>query len=248
MEGIRHHFIGILPLESYYSAAKFETDVMKLLPELWETSDYVIMCGGSMMYIDAVVNGIDFLPDVSNEIRQKAWDIYRFFGLEKLQKVAKELDPEYFSTADPSNYKRLIHAIEITLQTGKPYSSFLTGKKQTRPFRIIKYGLDMERERLFDRINRRVDCMIESGLEEEAKRVFHLRAYNSLNTVGYKEMFAYFDDIMDKATAISRIKKNTRVYAKKQLTWLKRDQEILWTSPELFMKNIDSTQKWPCQK
>lgn len=232
MEGVVHHFIGILPLEAYYSAARFEEEVLAQLPSLWSESPYVIMCGGSMMYLDAVVNGIDALPDVNPEIRQRAWDIFNEGGLEAIQKEAERLDPVYYATADKANYKRLVHAVEISLQTGRPYSSFLTGEKRTRPFNIVKFGLDMPREQLFDRINRRVDMMIEAGLEEEAARVYPLRHLNSLNTVGYKEMFSWFDGTMDYTTAIERIKKNTRVYAKKQLTWLRRDTDITWLAPD----------------
>lgn len=232
--------MGILPLDAYYSAARFEEDVIRLLPKLWEKSNYAVMCGGSMMYVDAVINGIDFLPDVSPQIRRQAWDLYYNQGLEALQQEAARLDPVYYAAADPSNYKRLVHAVEITLQTGRPYSSFLTGEKRERPFRILKFGIDMAREELFERINRRVDSMIEMGLEEEARRVYPLRHLNSLNTVGYKEMFAIFDGTMDRHTAIERLKKNTRVYAKKQLTWLRRDPSVLWITPEEARKDFFS--------
>lgn len=232
---VPHHFVGILSLEDYYSAAQYESDVLKLLPDLWKNNDYVVMCGGSMMYVDAVTNGIDELPTISSEIRQKAMSIYQEGGIELLRETLKRIDPDYYNQVDLNNHKRLVHAIEITMQAGVPYSSLRTGKVKARPFRIVKMALDFEREELFNRINRRVDAMIESGLENEARSVYHLRHLNSLNTVGFKEMFAYFDGIMDFETAIARIGKNTRVYAKKQLTWYKRDSELNMLSPEFAL-------------
>lgn len=232
---VPHHFVGILSLEDYYSAAQYESDVLKLLPDLWKNNDYVVMCGGSMMYVDAVTKGIDELPTITPEIRQKAMSIYQEGGIELLRETLKRIDPDYYNQVDLNNHKRLVHAIEITMQAGVPYSSLRTGKVKARPFRIVKMALDFEREELFNRINRRVDAMIESGLENEARSVYHLRHLNSLNTVGFKEMFAYFDGIMDFETAIARIGKNTRVYAKKQLTWYKRDSELNMLSPEFAL-------------
>lgn len=227
LAAVPHHFVGNLSLTDYYSAARFEEEVHELLPRLWEHSDYVIMCGGSMMYIDAVCNGIDPLPTVSDDNRAKALAIYQEEGLEGLIRHLTILDPRYLATApDLKNHKRLVHALEISMEAGQPYSSLLTGRKTRRPYRILKFALDMPREELFDRINRRVDIMIAQGLEDEARRVYPLRHLNSLNTVGFKEMFAMFDGTMDRETAIARIGKNTRVYAKKQLTWLKRDPSI----------------------
>lgn len=232
LDAAPHHFVGILPLEQSYSAAKFESDVLTLLPEIWSTDGYAIMCGGSMMYIDAVVNGIDDLPDISPEIRQQACDIYNKGGLDAARAALRELDPDYYEIVDKNNHKRIIHAIEITLQAGVPYSSLRTGIRRKRPFNVIKIALDYERQTLFDRINSRVDAMIAEGLEQEAAKVYHLRHLNSLNTVGYKELFAVIDGTMDRETAIARIAKNTRVYAKKQLTWLKRDNSVIWLNPE----------------
>ena len=205
---------------------------MKLLPQLWQECDYVVMCGGSMMYVDAVTKGIDELPTITPEIRQQAMAIYQEGGIELLRSTLQNLDPVYYNQVDLNNHKRLVHAIEITLQAGVPYSSLRTGQTKERPFRIVKMALDYDRETLFDRINRRVDAMVEAGLEQEARSVFHLRHLNSLNTVGYKEMFAYFDGVMDYATAVARIGKNTRVYAKKQLTWNKRDEKLHLLQPE----------------
>ena len=232
LSAVPHHFVGTLALEDYYSAAQYEDDVMKLLPQLWQGCDYVVMCGGSMMYVDAVTKGIDELPTITPEIREKAMAIYQEGGIEQLRSTLLELDPVYYNQVDLNNHKRLVHAIEITMQAGVPYSSLRTGQVKERPFRIIKMALDYEREVLFDRINRRVDAMVEAGLEQEARSVFHLRHLNSLNTVGYKEMFAYFDGVMDYDTAVARIGKNTRVYAKKQLTWNKRDAELMLLNPQ----------------
>lgn len=231
LAAVPHHLVGQLGLTDYYSAARFEQDVLEMLPRLWERSDYAIMCGGSMMYVDAVCNGIDELPDVSVENRAAALKVYTDGGLEGVIDRLRELDPEYLVTApDLKNHKRLVHALEVSMQAGKPYSSLLTGRKVERPFRIVKLGLEMPREELFDRINRRVQAMMASGLEEEARRVYPYRHLNSLNTVGYKEMFAYFDGVMDRDTAVARMAKNTRVYAKKQMTWMKKDPDILMIS------------------
>ncbi|MDE6073324.1 MAG: tRNA (adenosine(37)-N6)-dimethylallyltransferase MiaA [Muribaculaceae bacterium] len=230
MQGVTHHFIACRDLDQYYSAATFEADVLALLPKLWETNDYAIMCGGSMMYVDAVVNGIDDLPDISPAIRQHAASIYRDGGIEAIRAQLQILDPDYYEQVDINNHKRLVHAVEICLQAGKPYSSLRTGQRKTRDFHILKFAIDIDRSELFDRINRRVDMMIEQGLEEEARHVYPLRHLNSLNTVGYKEMFALFDGIMDRPTAIARLQKNTRVYAKKQITWLKRDPSVIYVA------------------
>ena len=241
---VPHHFVGTLSLEDYYSAAQYEEDVMKLLPALWEDNDYVVMCGGSMMYVDAVTKGIDELPTITPEVREKAMAIYQEGGVERLRAMLRELDPIYYNQVDLNNHKRLVHAIEIIMQAGVPYSSLRTGKAKERPFRIVKMALNYEREVLFDRINRRVDAMIAAGLEQEAHSVYHLRHLNSLNTVGYKEMFAYFDGTMDYETAVARIGKNTRVYAKKQLTWYKRDAELHLLNPvDAFEQAISLIEK-----
>ena len=185
-----------------------------------------------MMYIDAVTKGIDELPTVSNQVRDHVMKLYQDEGIEGIRQILRNLDPEYLTSADPSNHRRLIHAIEICLESGVSYSSLRTGTVKERPFNIITMMIDYPREELFDRINRRVDEMIANGLEEEARKVYHLRHLNSLNTVGYKEMFAWFDGTMDRDTAIARIAKNTRVYAKKQLTWLKRNPDVIRLKPE----------------
>ena len=225
-----HHFIATLDLDSYYSAAQYEEDALKLLETLFKTDDYAIMCGGSMMYVDAVTRGIDLLPTISEDVRRTAYNIYEQGGIDAVREKLQEFDPDYYAIVDKCTHKRMIHAIEITLQAGQPYSSLRTGAVKPRPFKILKYAIEMPREILFERINRRVDLMIEAGLEEEALRVLPLRHLNSLNTVGYKELFAMMDGLMDRDTAIARIAKNTRVYAKKQITWLKRDPDVCWLS------------------
>ncbi len=230
---VPHHFVGTLSLDEYYSAAQYESDVMKLLPQLFAKSPYVVMCGGSMMYVDAVCKGIDELPTISDAVRQAVYADYERYGLEYMLERLKELDPRHYEIVDRMNYKRVVHAVEICLEAGRPYSELRTNSVKERPFKIVKVGLNMPREQLFERINRRVVAMMEAGLEDEARRVYPLRHLNSLNTVGFKEMFAYFDGVMDYETAVARIQKNTRVYAKKQLTWYAKDETIKWFEPGL---------------
>lgn len=235
---VPHHFVAIKSITDYYSSAQFEADVLNLLPHLFATSRYAVMCGGSMLYVDAVCRGIDDMPTISDEIRKKVMRQYEECGIECIIAQLELLDPEYLKIVDIKNEKRLLHALEICLQSGQSYTSLRTGKKKHRPFRIIKIGLNMPREELFDRINRRVDKMMEAGLEEEARKVYPLRHLNSLNTVGFKEMFAYFDGSMDFITARERIKKNTRVYAKRQLTWYAKDKEIIWMRPDELTPSV----------
>lgn len=234
----KHHLVEFRELDEYYSAAQYEADVMHLLPTLWQHSDYVVMCGGSMMYVDAVCRGIDEIPNISDDLRARVLRDLDNIGLEGLLAELEIIDPEYYAQVDKCNTRRVVHAIEICRQTGVPYSSLRTGQAKQRDFNIVKIGLNMERPLLFDRINRRVDLMMEQGLEQEARSVLHLRHLNSLNTVGMKEMFAYFDGTMDYVTARERIKKNTRVYAKKQLTWLARDPSIKWLHPATSIATI----------
>lgn len=232
LAAVRHHFVGTLALDDYYSASRFEEDVLALLPSLFERSGgYAVMCGGSMMYVDAVVNGMDELPTVSDQVRRSTMAIYEREGIDGIRAMLRNLDPDYLDIVDPANHKRLVHAVEISIEAGVPYSSLRTGVKRERPFRLVKMMIDYDRDALFDRINRRVDAMVAQGLEEEARRVYPLRRLNSLNTVGYKEMFAYFDGEMPYEVAIPRIAKNTRVYAKKQLTWLRRDPSVVRLDP-----------------
>lgn len=232
LAAVKHHFVGILGLDEYYSAAMFETDALQVIGQLFLTHDYVVLCGGSMLYVDAICRGIDDIPTISEEVRTKVSEIVATYTPQALQQLLLRLDPEYYGIADLNNTKRVAHAIEICLQAGVPYSSLRRGKVKQRDFRILKIGLNLPREQLFDRINSRVEAMIEHGLEEEARRVYPLRHLNSLNTVGLKEMFAYFDGTMDYFTAKERLKKNTRVYAKKQLTWFKKDENVIWQTPD----------------
>ena len=227
-----HHFVAFKDLEESYSAAQFESDVLALLPKLWQQGDFVIMCGGSMLYVDAVCRGIDRLPDITPQVRAAVKEKLAQEGLESLVRELEQLDPEYAATIDRHNTSRVCHGVEICRQAGVPYSTLRTGTAKRRDFNIIKLALNIDRDQLFDRINRRVERMIEAGLEQEARSVYHLRHLNSLNTVGMKEMFAWFDGAMDRHTAIERIKKNTRVYAKKQLTWYRRDPAIAWVTPD----------------
>ena len=235
---VRHHMVGFLPLDAYYSAAQYEADVMQLLPRLWERNDVAVLCGGSMLYVDAVCNGIDVLPTIGDDVRAAVKSKLEHEGLDALLDELRGLDPEYYAVVDARNPRRVVHAVEICREAGVPYSSLRTGRPCERPFRIVKVGLNMERAELFARINGRVDAMLAVGLEDEARRVFPLRSLNALNTVGYKELFAMMDGTMTRETAIERIKKNTRVYAKKQLTWYRRDTAITWLHPDVAVDAI----------
>ena len=240
---VKHYFIGNLKLTDYYSAALFEEEFMTLSSSLFKEHDTLVMCGGSMMYIDAVCNGIDEIPTITDEVRAKAVSDFNELGLEALCEELKVCDPNLYNTIDLKNHKRVIHAIEVCRQTGKPFSELRTNTKKERPFNIIKIGLNIERERLFERISKRTEQMIAEGLIEESKSLLKYRNLNSLNTVGYKEIFAYFDGVFTLDEAIEKIKRNTRVYAKKQLTWFKRDKSIAWFDPsdtENIFKYIDS--------
>ncbi len=230
-EAAPHHLVEMLDLDQYYSAALYEEDALRVIADIVSRGRQPILCGGSMMYVDAVCRGIDQLPTISDRVRQSTLEMYNEGGIELIRSELQRLDPTYYAQVDLNNHKRLIHALEIITEAGVPYSQLRTGRAKERPFAIRKYAIDLPREELFSRINRRVELMIERGLEEEARRVYPLRHLNSLNTVGYKEMFAYFDGTMDYATAVARIGKNTRVYAKKQLTWLRRDPSVQWIRP-----------------
>ena len=229
---VKQYFVGTLNLTDYYSASQFETDVLALLAQLHTTTPHVVMTGGSMMYIDAVCKGIDDIPTVTPEIREAIYQQYAQEGLAPILEELKAADPQHYEEVDRQNYKRVIHAVEICRMTGKPYSSFRTNTIKSRPFRIIKIGLTRDREELYDRINRRVDMMMEEGLLEEARRVYPFRTLNALNTVGYKELFNYFSGEWTLDLAIEKIKRNSRVYARKQMTWFKHDPEIHWFHPE----------------
>lgn len=225
---VKHHLVEFLPLDRYYSASMYEEDALRIARELMARNGTAVVCGGSMMYVDALCHGIDELPTVPDEIRQRLKEKCEARGAEWLLGELERLDPEYYRKVDRNNLKRVFHAVEIILASGKSYTSQRTGVRKQREFDIRKICVDMDREELFARINRRVDAMVAAGLEEEARRVYPQRHLNSLNTVGFKEMFAWFEGRMERTEAIERIKKNTRVYAKKQLTWWKRDPEILF--------------------
>lgn len=229
---VRHYFVGTLQLTDYYSAARYEEDVLKLTDRLYGTHDSLLLSGGSMMYIDAVCKGIDDIPTVDVETRRLMLERYENEGLEPLVRELKIMDPAYYSEVDLRNPKRVIHALEICYMTGKPYSSFRTNRNKTRPFNIIRIGLQREREELYARINARVDAMIADGLEEEVRRVEAFRGTNALNTVGYKEMFNYLDGTWTLDFAIEKIKQNSRIYSRKQMTWFRRDTDITWFHPD----------------
>ena len=235
---VRHYFVGILGLDDYYSASMYEQQATALIDELFRTSDYALMAGGSMMYIDAVCNGIDDIPTVDDETRATMKRRLAEEGLEALCEELKRLDPEHYAIVDRQNPRRVVHALEICHLTGKTYTSFRTNTKKNRPFRILKIGLNRPREELYDRINRRVDAMMAQGLFDEARRVYPLRHLNALNTVGYKELFRHFDGEWSLDEAVERIKGNTRRYMRKQLTWFKRDEQIHWFHPDESEKII----------
>ncbi len=232
LQRVSHHMVGTLKLTDYYSAAQYETEVMALLDKLFQERDNVLLTGGSMMYIDAVCKGIDDIPTVDAETRQLLMQKYESEGLEQLCAELRLLDPEYYKVVDLKNPKRVIHALEICYMTGRTYTSYRTQQTKQRPFRIIKIGLTRPREELYERINQRVLQMIADGLEAEARSVYPYRHLNSLNTVGYKEMFRYFDGEWTLPFAIEKIQQNSRIYSRKQMTWFKRDEEIRWFHPD----------------
>lgn len=231
-KSIRHFFVGNLHINEYYNASKYEQDVLKLLNILFKYKDNVIMSGGSMMYVDAVCKGIDDIPSVDDNIRKTLQEIFDKEGLSGISKELALLDPDYYAIVDKNNHKRIIHALEICLSTGKPYSSFRKNITKERPFRIIKIGLNMDRQRLYERIDLRVEQMIHDGLIQEALNVYEYKDLNALNTVGYKETFEYLDGLCTLDNAIFRIKSNTHKYCRKQLTWFRRDPNIHWFSPD----------------
>ena len=236
---VRHYFVGNHHLDDYYSASLYEQDVLRLLPTLFSQHPVALMTGGSMMYIDAVCKGIDDIPTILPEIRE--WMMTRLTqeGLPALVEELRELDPEHYQIVDKNNPRRVVHALEICHQTGTTYSSFRTNSSKQRPFHIVKIGLNREREELYDRINRRVWLMMEQGLEKEARNVFPQRHLHALNTVGYKELFAYFDGLIPREEAIRQIQSNTRRYMRKQLTWFKKDETIRWFHPQEYKDIIN---------
>lgn len=232
MRRVPHYFVGSLSLHDYYSASLFEQQVLEILQREFEHSDYALLTGGSMMYIDAVCNGIDDIPTVDDATREALKARLSSEGLEPLVEELRRLDPEYYEIVDKQNPRRVVHGLEICLMTGKTYTSFRKREKKERPFRIVKIGLNRDREELYNRINQRVDQMMTDGLLDEAQRLYPMRHMNALNTVGYKEMFAYIDGTWTLEEAVERIKGNTRRYARKQLTWYKKDEQIRWFHPD----------------
>jgi len=232
MRRVPHYMVGSLSLHDYYSASLFEQQVLEILDREFEKSDYALLTGGSMMYIDAVCNGIDDIPTVDDATRETLKRRLADEGLEALVAQLKELDPEYYDIVDKQNPRRVVHGLEICVMTGKTYTSFRKREKKQRPFRIVKIGLNRDREELYNRINQRVDQMMTDGLLDEARSLYPMRHMNALNTVGYKEMFAYIEGTWTLDEAVERIKGNTRRYARKQLTWYKKDEQIRWFHPD----------------
>ena len=236
---VKHYFVATRDLDQDYNAGQYERDAIALMEELFRTRDTLVMTGGSMLYADAVCNGLDDLPAVPETIRRQVKQAYETQGLAWLQSEVQRLDPDYWNEVDQQNPARLTHCVELCLTTGKPYSSLRTATTKIRPFRILKIGLERPREELYDRINRRVEQMITDGLVDEARKVYHLRHLNSLQTVGYRELFACFDGEYDLARAIELIQQNTRHYAKRQMTWFRRDKTIHWLNADNdYEKNI----------
>ena len=229
---VKHYFVGTLSVGDYYSASMYEADVMALLQQLFQTSDYALLSGGSMMYIDAVCNGIDDIPTVDEKTRATIKQRLATEGLPALVEELRRMDPEHYAIVDRQNPRRVVHALEICHQTGRTYTSFRTAVRRQRPFSIVKIGLNREREQLYERINQRVDQMMALGLLDEVQRLYPYRQENALNTVGYKELFDYLDGRWTLDEAVERIKGNTRRYARKQLTWFKRDTLVSWFHPE----------------
>ena len=240
---VRHYFVGQLQLDDYYSASLYEQQVISLLPELFRESDYALMAGGSMMYIDAVCNGIDDIPTVNDETRRVLKQRLADEGLESLVEELRRLDPEHYEIVDRQNPRRVVHALEICHMTGRTYTSFRRNERRQRPFRIVKIALNRPREELYERINKRVDSMMADGLLDEARRLYPRRQLNALNTVGYKEMFAYLDGTWTLQEAVERMKGNTRRYARKQLTWFKKDPDVSWFAPGDYQQIINHLQR-----
>lgn len=233
MNAVKHHFVGNLSLTDNYNVSLFENEVLSLLPELFAKSNFVVMVGGSGLYIKAVCDGIDELPDVDDELRNSLHQQLKNEGIASLRTQLQKLDPEYYNKVDLANPNRIMRALEVCLITGKPYSALRKQSKAHRDFRIIKIGLNLPREELHERINQRVDQMVQQGLIDEARSFYPQRELNALNTVGYKELFDHFDGKCGLEDAIERIKTNTRRYARRQITWFRREADIVWCQPDL---------------
>lgn len=238
LEEVKHHFIASRNLDEDYNAGQFENDVLSLLDKLFKKKNYVVLVGGSGLYIDAVCNGFDAVPSAFADVRKELQQLFKEGGIEALQNKLKGLDPEFYKEVDVSNPQRLMRALEVSIGSGKPYSSFRKGQKNKRPFEIIKIGTELPREQLYKQINSRVDEMMENGLYEEAKSLISKKELNALQTVGYKELFDHFENKISLVRAVELIKQNTRRYAKRQLTWFRRDEEIKWFHPHDIEKII----------
>ncbi len=236
---VPHHFIRSHSIHDNYNVSRYENEALELIDRLFEKHDLLVLTGGSMLYIDAVCRGIDTMPDADPEIRAELKKRLKTEGLESLRLQLRQLDPDYYQTVDLKNPARIVHALEVSIQTGRPYSSFRTNPKKKRPFSILKVGLNCEREELHRRINTRVEKMIDAGLEQEAQNVYAHKLLPSLNTVGYREFFAYFDGESSRDKAIELIKRNSRRYARKQITWFRRDEEFTWFRPDQVSEVID---------
>lgn len=232
LEAVKHHFIHTHSIHDYFSSWECEQQTINLLSGLYKEKDEVLLVGGSMMYIDAICNGSDEIPTIDPDLRNKIVERAQNEGIESLRMQLKQLDPVFYNQVDLKNTKRVIHAVEVCLMSGKPYSELRTNTRKTRDFNIIKIGLNRDRAELYSRINSRVDLMMKEGLFEEAQTLFEYRHYNSLNTVGYKELFEHFEGKIDLEKAVELIKRNSRRYAKRQLSWFRRDDEIQWFHPD----------------
>lgn len=243
LQRVEHHFIASHDLKQEFNCGAYETEALAKLEELYRKHDVVVAVGGSGLYIKALCEGMDSLPEAEPELREELARRLRSEGLASLCEELRQRDPAYYEEVDRNNPARVLRALEVCISTGLPYSSMRTGEKRQRPFNIIKLGIDMERERLYERINRRVDVMMQMGLEQEARAVYHLRELNSLQTVGYREMFDYFDGTISRNEAIELIKRNSRRYAKRQMTWFRRDEEIKWVdtaNKQIIEEYLDS--------
>ncbi|MDR2474714.1 MAG: tRNA (adenosine(37)-N6)-dimethylallyltransferase MiaA [Bacteroidales bacterium] len=243
LERVQHYFVGMLDIEDAYNAARFEEDALRLIAELHAKQSVSMMAGGAMMYIDAVCKGIDQLPDISPELHAELCAVFETEGLAPLCRQLKLLDPQHYFQVDLKNPKRVIHALEICLTAGKPYSSLRTNPQKARPFEIVKIGLRRSREELYARINARVDEMMNAGLLDEVESLLPFRSYNALNTVGYKELFTYFEGQCSLDEAVEKIKQHTRIYSRKQMSWFNKDPSISWFHPDESEKIFEFLKK-----
>ncbi|HYX07577.1 MAG TPA: tRNA (adenosine(37)-N6)-dimethylallyltransferase MiaA [Bacteroidales bacterium] len=248
MQGIKHYFIGNLSIKDHYNAGRYEEDVLKLLEEVYQNSEYALLAGGSGLYINAVCNGIDQFPSADLSLRKELTEVFENEGLESIRSMLKKLDPVHYDRVDLKNPKRILKALEVSIAAGKPYSSFLTKPEKKRNFTPVWIGLNREREELYERINQRVDQMMEAGLPDEAKRLYPYRDENALNTVGYKELFDYFDGETDLEEAVRLIKRNSRHYARRQLIWFNKNEKIKWFHPDEIDSIIAYVEKATAKK